>query len=158
MIVSEETQRYIQVSKVFSLHLNRKFQPCFDIWFLGFRTLWRIQNWGIKGFYQNINLFCSDSSEIKLPLSIQFTWPSSISLCNPDLSCSELLVLRIERLWDFRFCLAWRAVAQLPLSVGITSKQSLSNNCKDKLKPSIKYYNLIYVRNYFLSSKCKGNI
>lgn len=60
----------------------------------------------------------------------QLTCPSSISRGRPSLSCSELLVLRMERLWDLRFCLAWRAAEQLPLSVGITSPRwSPSHSC-----------------------------
>lgn len=42
-----------------------------------------------------------------------------MSLCRPERSCSVLLVLRMDRLWDFLFCLAWRAAALLPLSTGI---------------------------------------
>lgn len=48
------------------------------------------------------------------------TWPSSMSLCMPGLSCSVLLVLLMERLCDLRFCLTWRAAALFPLSTGIT--------------------------------------
>lgn len=50
----------------------------------------------------------------------QHTWPSSMSLCMPGLSCSVLFVLLMERLCDLRFCLTWRAAALFPLSTGIT--------------------------------------
>ncbi|TNN59456.1 hypothetical protein EYF80_030371 [Liparis tanakae] len=55
------------------------------------------------------------------------TCASSMSLCRPKRSCSVLLVLRIERLWDFLFCLAWRAAALLPLSTGIPPSKPDAN-------------------------------
>lgn len=64
------------------------------------------------------------------------TCPSNISLGSPVLSCSELLVLRIERLWDLRFCFAWRAVEQLPLSVGITSRRQCPGHSCNALNNS----------------------
>lgn len=70
------------------------------------------------------------------------TCPSNMSLCSPARSCSELLVLRIERLCDLRFCFAWRADAQLPLSIGITSKKQLHRDPYDKLRTSITHYKL----------------
>lgn len=47
------------------------------------------------------------------------TCDSSSSLCGPERSCSVLLVLRMDKLWDFLFCLAWRAAALLAVSTGI---------------------------------------
>jgi len=55
------------------------------------------------------------------------TCASSMSLCRPKRSCSVLLVLRMERLWDFLFCLAWRAAALLPLSTGISPSKPDAN-------------------------------
>lgn len=72
-----------------------------------------------------------------------FTCPSSMSLCRPERSCSVLLVLRIDRLWDFLFCLAWRAAALLPLSTGIPSSKldfhnSLKvNRCRTECEPKV---------------------
>lgn len=79
------------------------------------------------------------------------TCPSNMSLCSPARSCSELLVLRIERLCDLRFCFAWRADAQLPLSIGITSKKQLHRGSYDKLRTSITHYKLLRQTNHHLN-------
>lgn len=66
------------------------------------------------------------------------TCPSSMSLCRPERSCSVLLVRRMDRLWDFLFCFAWRAAALLPLSgmmpvsnLDSTGLKSGGQNCKN---------------------------
>lgn len=70
---------------------------------------------------------------IKDVLERVVTCPSSMSLCRPERSCSVLLVLRIDRLWDFLFCLAWRAAALLPLSTGIPpSRPDLHHSLKEQ--------------------------
>jgi len=83
-----------------------------------------------------------------------------MSLCSPARSCSELLVLRIERLCDLRFCFAWRADAQLPLSMGITSKKQLHGGSYNKLRTSSKRHQLLCQSNrsltFFLQTKILG--
>lgn len=86
------------------------------------------------------------------------TCPSNMSLCSPARSCSELLVLRMERLWDLRFCFAWRADAQLPLSIGITSKKQLHRGSYDKLRTSITHYKLLHQTNHNLNIFVKMEI
>lgn len=85
--------------------------------------------------------------EVTQAAACSLTCPSNMSLCSPARSCSELLVLRIERLCDLRFCFAWRADAQLPLSIGITSKKQLHRGSYDKLRTSITNYKLLYQTN-----------
>lgn len=66
------------------------------------------------------------------------TCPSNISLCKPVRSCSVLLVRRMDRLWDLRFCLAWREDALLPLSTGIPPHRLPTFLC-ETVKEEVEY-------------------
>lgn len=105
------------------------------------------------GIFHYLSLFNLFSQKTLLRKKLQklptqqhhsLTCPSNMSLCSPARSCSELLVLRIERLCDLRFCFAWRADAQLPLSIGITSKKQLHRGSYDKLRTSMTHYKLLW--------------
>ena len=72
------------------------------------------------------------------PPSPVLTCPSNISLCKPVRSCSVLLVRRMDRLWDLRFCLAWREAALLPLSTGIPTHRLPTFLC-ETVKEEAKY-------------------